>query len=135
MVISYCRWPRSGRRYRSTTCSCSDAGCPAKSTHAFPLNPTVSITSVSCSQCPTECPSQEGLMSLGCGRPSRKICRGNSPSYIMTSSLGVWTNSKGNRNVAMTTPMGKQRDEGMSLLCLLYTSDAADDLLCVDLGG
>src|SRR5450756_624850 len=24
---------------------------------------------------------------------------------------------------------------GISVLCLLYTSDAADDLLCVDLGG
>ena len=24
---------------------------------------------------------------------------------------------------------------GLSLICLLYTSDAADDLLCVDLGG
>src|SRR5450756_1344467 len=26
-------------------------------------------------------------------------------------------------------------DKGWSLTCLLYTSDAADDLLCVDLGG
>ena len=26
-------------------------------------------------------------------------------------------------------------DEGRSNTCLLYTSDAADDLLCVDLGG
>ena len=26
-------------------------------------------------------------------------------------------------------------DEGARLTCLLYTSDAADDLLCVDLGG
>ena len=25
--------------------------------------------------------------------------------------------------------------EGMTYFCLLYTSDAADDLLCVDLGG
>ena len=25
--------------------------------------------------------------------------------------------------------------EGLAKLCLLYTSDAADDLLCVDLGG
>src|SRR5450756_735900 len=27
------------------------------------------------------------------------------------------------------------RGQGMSERCLLYTSDAADDLLCVDLGG
>ena len=26
-------------------------------------------------------------------------------------------------------------DPGTELACLLYTSDAADDLLCVDLGG
>ena len=28
-----------------------------------------------------------------------------------------------------------QRESGWSSHCLLYTSDAADDLLCVDLGG
>src|SRR5450756_2034789 len=26
-------------------------------------------------------------------------------------------------------------DDALSTICLLYTSDAADDLLCVDLGG
>ena len=26
-------------------------------------------------------------------------------------------------------------DDGTTVTCLLYTSDAADDLLCVDLGG
>src|SRR5450756_519754 len=29
----------------------------------------------------------------------------------------------------------RQGTDGLSLICLLYTSDAADDLLCVDLGG
>ena len=28
-----------------------------------------------------------------------------------------------------------KKNEGMLIPCLLYTSDAADDLLCVDLGG
>ena len=30
---------------------------------------------------------------------------------------------------------GLYRRYGKRMLCLLYTSDAADDLLCVDLGG
>src|SRR5450756_2923505 len=32
-------------------------------------------------------------------------------------------------------PMHGMQDEALVILCLLYTSDAADDLLCVDLGG
>src|SRR5450756_2551145 len=32
-------------------------------------------------------------------------------------------------------PVGKVPSTGRALTCLLYTSDAADDLLCVDLGG
>ena len=30
---------------------------------------------------------------------------------------------------------GSKEDSGLLTACLLYTSDAADDLLCVDLGG
>src|SRR5450756_2510657 len=30
---------------------------------------------------------------------------------------------------------GRLGDSGFDRICLLYTSDAADDLLCVDLGG
>ena len=33
------------------------------------------------------------------------------------------------------TPMARSTWDGWSEPCLLYTSDAADDLLCVDLGG
>mgnify|MGYP007112063161 CR=1 FL=1 len=32
-------------------------------------------------------------------------------------------------------PLGRPAGKGQDQRCLLYTSDAADDLLCVDLGG
>ena len=35
------------------------------------------------------------------------------------------------KNVSFSLPQGYI----MGFICLLYTSDAADDLLCVDLGG
>ena len=31
--------------------------------------------------------------------------------------------------------VGELKQAGLRMICLLYTSDAADDLLCVDLGG
>ena len=34
-----------------------------------------------------------------------------------------------------TSLSGTLRNTDMNYTCLLYTSDAADDLLCVDLGG
>ena len=39
-----------------------------------------------------------------------------------------WANSLGKLTV-------QTRDNAGFIVCLLYTSDAADDLLCVDLGG
>ena len=33
------------------------------------------------------------------------------------------------------TEIGKQKDKTVKFTCLLYTSDAADDMQCVDLGG
>ena len=32
-------------------------------------------------------------------------------------------------------PVGEFDEQDTDIVCLLYTSDAADDLLCVDLGG
>eukprot|EP00657_Telonema_sp_P-1_P010476 TRINITY_DN4923_c0_g1_i1.p1 TRINITY_DN4923_c0_g1~~TRINITY_DN4923_c0_g1_i1.p1 ORF type:complete len:177 (-),score=40.59 TRINITY_DN4923_c0_g1_i1:92-622(-) len=37
--------------------------------------------------------------------------------------------------LACVSPADNSLDETLNTLCLLYTSDAADDLLCVDLGG
>ena len=43
---------------------------------------------------------------------------------------------KNHRYVATTRVLSQQRDYALYFMsCLLYTSDAADDLLCVDLGG
>ena len=43
-----------------------------------------------------------------------------------------WKGSAGRRRVARTRRLPRPRPRWS---CLLYTSDAADDLLCVDLGG
>src|SRR5450756_223598 len=49
------------------------------------------------------------------------------------------TNVYGLTNVTIQAPPGKKPDPfkrpRRRVTCLLYTSDAADDLLCVDLGG
>ena len=45
----------------------------------------------------------------------------NVPSYVLEYLLGKYCAS--------------DNDEEIRIGCLLYTSDAADDLLCVDLGG
>ena len=42
------------------------------------------------------------------------------------------TGATGSRETDVPSPVGEY---AQSCLCLLYTSDAADDLLCVDLGG
>src|SRR5450756_3166913 len=48
--------------------------------------------------------------------------------------------SRGTHTLADLLPVldevdGRILDNALSTCCLLYTSDAADDLLCVDLGG
>mgnify|MGYP007111980430 CR=1 FL=1 len=43
---------------------------------------------------------------------------------------GTWQDLSGREHQIMPYTMGMLRDH-----CLLYTSDAADDLLCVDIGG
>ena len=41
------------------------------------------------------------------------------------------------RIAGVNVPLNKRAEIGLTYVygCLLYTSDAADDLLCVDLGG
>ena len=46
---------------------------------------------------------------------------------VASNLLSISQNLRKNGVIAML--------KGLSLCCLLYTSDAADDLLCVDLGG
>src|SRR5450756_2756175 len=50
---------------------------------------------------------------------------GVSPDQIMILTVGGDSASKGAQEVM----------QALAIICLLYTSDAADDLLCVDLGG
>ena len=45
----------------------------------------------------------------------------------------VW--NSGNTNLQVADPTNKEMYLDTGISCLLYTSDAADDLLCVDLGG
>ena len=48
------------------------------------------------------------------------------PQVTVTTTNGV--DATGSSRINVT-------DSGVAITCLLYTSDAADDLLCVDLGG
>src|SRR5215468_9742810 len=61
-VYSYESVFRFGREIRSVRCSCSVVG-QEPAIHCFSLNPTVSMTRVSPSQCPTECPRKVGRKS------------------------------------------------------------------------
>src|SRR5450756_2422888 len=65
-------------------------------------------------------PSTAGLQgSSGCAAtPSRR--------HASSQSLGVFTLKNG---------AALEKGTVLTRTCLLYTSDAADDLLCVDLGG
>src|SRR5450756_2233725 len=51
------------------------------------------------------------------------------PSFVMSSSFTNQTLAQ----IELWTNPGKYQNQVYT--CLLYTSDAADDLLCVDLGG
>ena len=57
---------------------------------------------------------------------------------IGTVGVGYSTVSGGDLELRLTPPANtaiKTKVFQYNLTCLLYTSDAADDLLCVDLGG
>ena len=47
--------------------------------------------------------------------------------------IEIWNNSDDERTLAQFLGLGA--DEEDVWICLLYTSDAADDMQCVDLGG
>src|SRR5450756_1153154 len=67
----------------------------------------------------------------------RAIYRGMAPSFARAaeiSSLFRSDSAAWNRSAA-TTASPRTSSLGLFSACLLYTSDAADDLLCVDLGG
>src|SRR5450756_2535573 len=84
-------------------------------------------------QCPcpmTSGPSPPALWSVG-GRPPIPSCCGGRTG----SACRPWSWSR-RQDLATTRPRSPaRRSSPRSTTCLLYTSDAADDLLCVDLGG
>eukprot|EP00657_Telonema_sp_P-1_P008844 TRINITY_DN30_c0_g1_i2.p1 TRINITY_DN30_c0_g1~~TRINITY_DN30_c0_g1_i2.p1 ORF type:complete len:120 (+),score=39.45 TRINITY_DN30_c0_g1_i2:120-479(+) len=51
------------------------------------------------------------------------------------NSAGVSTISQDPGRQGAVAGVGIESNDIQSMTCLLYTSDAADDLLCVDLGG
>src|SRR5665213_1877063 len=77
----------------------------------------------------SEPPGQKPRMQLHCVPTHRMRLtsgRGGAQACSITETTG------GSRKSALLTHHAAMRS---SLTCLLYTSDAADDLLCVDLGG
>ena len=51
-------------------------------------------------------------------------------------AAGRFVHRRGNaRNLELVVQVQQHADGEVGIACLLYTSDAADDLLCVDLGG
>ena len=59
-----------------------------------------------------------------------EMCIRDSSSSVQCASFGapLWS-------LSVVPIRVKSCSYGMAKICLLYTSDAADDLLCVDLGG
>src|SRR5450756_371209 len=55
-----------------------------------------------------------------------RVSKVKTPTLILSGLAGIEDKVKG---------LGFGADDYMTKPCLLYTSDAADDLLCVDLGG
>src|SRR5450756_2990351 len=53
----------------------------------------------------------------------------------VVSAIGVVGGNVGTLTAGMVLFPDARPDDGVLDVCLLYTSDAADDLLCVDLGG
>ena len=56
-------------------------------------------------------------------------------SYVFKYVNGHPNNPKKDWFTVVALGLLADVDSGYPLICLLYTSDAADDLLCVDLGG
>src|SRR5450756_3251250 len=67
---------------------------------------------------------------------SLSLCSAGAPSgWGGTGVFGVRSRLPGERVGTGHDLADLLRDLGLAGRCLLYTSDAADDLLCVDLGG
>ena len=63
-----------------------------------------------------------------------RIASGGGDNFIAAHGLGAWVDSGAQGQYVRTVV--KPKVKGLTAYaCLLYTSDAADDLLCVDLGG
>ena len=68
----------------------------------------------------------------------RAICEERSIRFIrfwFTDILGQLKSFSIGKDALDDAFEGGMGFDGSSITCLLYTSDAADDLLCVDLGG
>src|SRR5450756_1934798 len=65
---------------------------------------------------------------IACAASQRSTAR-----CALSQNSGVLPNSRDRRSAI--AGLTARRPRSSSLICLLYTSDAADDLLCVDLGG
>src|SRR5450756_3109373 len=61
--------------------------------------------------------------------------RGESTKWSISPCLHPKVSSFDNRFLILRMERRGSRSPGCQAPCLLYTSDAADDLLCVDLGG
>src|SRR5450756_3227796 len=64
-------------------------------------------------------------------RPARRITVGGWPLKASLESPLPMSSTSSSFTIFTTCCAGVR----LSMTCLLYTSDAADDLLCVDLGG
>ena len=74
--------------------------------------------------------AEDGIRGLVRSRGLGDVYKRQAGSYALTGSIVDLTVQ---RNYALACSAGAYTLTGSS--CLLYTSDAADDLLCVDLGG
>src|SRR5680860_344642 len=93
------------------------------------LSVAINELGVSCTVLPTSIPSRTSYLASPpfWVKPFKSLPSKRSTQGV--SSFGVWSQADRNINTGMTIKI-----KGY-LICLLYTSDAADDLLCVDLGG
>src|SRR5450756_1293844 len=100
------------------------------------------------SRCSTCCSSSRSVPAGCTSRPQRGTPMAPSSPSKRATSASSWTNALNQCASSSTTATPSSRARSMRCFglrasassarpsdCLLYTSDAADDLLCVDLGG
>src|SRR5680860_1884470 len=84
------------------------------------------------------CPSPAGDIFSTCGEPSKEPSSLKAPACTVSTTRSVFGDTRrltlalqaSSTNLPSTSSTTSE-----ICACLLYTSDAADDLLCVDLGG